>query len=47
MLFGMLGRLLRAVARFTSGDARDDLEHVGGELVRLEGRARQDPASSR
>jgi len=47
MLLGWIGRWMQAVARFRSGEARADLEHVGAELVRLDRRPRQPPATSR
>ena len=47
MFLGLLGRVMKALARFRTGEARADLEHVGDELVRLDRRARQPPATSR
>jgi hypothetical protein len=47
MIVGMLGRALRAVARLTRGESGADLDHVGAELVRLERRRAQPPATSR
>ena len=47
MLLGLLGRLMKAMARFRSGEARADLDHVGDELVRLDRRRPQPRATSR
>jgi len=47
MLLGLIGRLLKALARLRPGDARADLEHVGDELVRLDQRRPQRRATSR
>ena len=47
MLLGWIGRLMKAIARFRSGEARADLEHVGDELLRLDRRRAQPPATSR
>jgi hypothetical protein len=47
MILGLIGRLMKAMARFRSGDARTDLERVGDELVRLDRRRPQTPATSR
>ena len=47
MLLGVLGRLMKAVAKIRGGDAGSDLEHVGDELVRLDRRRPQPPATSR
>ena len=47
MFLGLLGHLMKAVARLRRGDERADLEHVGDELVRLDRRPRQPPATSR
>jgi hypothetical protein len=47
MILGLVGRILRAMARFTPGDAGQDLDHVGGELIRLDRRAPPPPATSR
>ncbi len=41
MLVGLLGRLLRVVARFTPGEAGRDLDHFAQELVRLDRRGAQ------
>ncbi|HXQ79015.1 MAG: hypothetical protein WB788_02525 [Thermoplasmata archaeon] len=47
MIVGLIGRLFRAVGRLHVADGGDDLEHVGNELVRLEGRRSQRPVTSR
>jgi hypothetical protein len=47
MLLGLLGRAMKALARLRTGEARADLEHVGDELVRLDRRTPQRPATSR
>ncbi|HYB62800.1 MAG TPA: hypothetical protein VEE86_00020 [Thermoplasmata archaeon] len=47
VLLGLIGRILKALARLRSGDARADLEHVGDELVRLDQRGPQRGATSR
>lgn len=47
MLLGLIGRLMKVLARFRSGDERADLEHVGDELVRLDRRHPQLRATSR
>lgn len=47
MLLGILGRAMKALARFRTGEARADLEHVGDELVRLDRRGRQGTTNSR
>ncbi len=47
MLLGVLGRLMKALAHVRTGEARTDLEHVGEELVRLDRRRPQPPATSR
>jgi len=45
MLLGLIGRLMKVMARFRSGDARTDLDHVGDELVRLD-RLRPQPRTT-
>lgn len=47
MLLGVIGRAMKALARFRTGEARSDLEHVGEELVRLDRRRPQPPTTSR
>lgn len=47
MLLGLIGRVMKVLARFRSGEARRDLEHVGDELVRLDRRPPQARATSR
>jgi hypothetical protein len=47
MLLGLIGRAMKALARLRSGEARDDLDHVGDELVRLDRRPVQPPTTSR
>jgi hypothetical protein len=47
VLLGLIGRAFRLLARFTDGEARRDLAHVGDELVRLDRRPPQAPATSR
>jgi len=47
VIVGLFGRLFRAVARLHRSEATADLDHVGAELVRLERRRAQRPATSR
>ena len=47
MLLGLIGRAMKALARFHPGDSSADLEHVGEELVRLDRRRPQPPTTSR
>ena len=47
MIVGWVGRIFRLLARFGSGDVRSDLDHVGAELLRLERRRAQRPATLR
>ena len=47
MIVGLVGRLFRAVARVRSSEGSAELDHVGAELLRLEERRAQRPASSR
>jgi hypothetical protein len=47
VLLGLIGRAMKVLARFRSGEARADLDHVGDELVRLDRRPAQAPATSR
>lgn len=47
MLFRLIGQLMKVAATFRSGEARDDLAHLGDELVRLDRRQAQPRASSR
>jgi hypothetical protein len=44
---GLVGRLMKAFARFRAGEARSDLEHVGDELIRLDRRRPQPATTSR
>ena len=47
MIVGLVGRTFRALAVWRSGEAAEDLDHVGAELVRLEARRAQRPVTSR
>ncbi len=47
MIVGLIGRAFRAVARVERSERGADLAHVGDELVRLEARRAQRPATSR
>lgn len=47
MIVGWLGRVFRAVARVRATDGSVDLDHVGGEMVRLEQRRVQRASSPR
>jgi len=47
MLLGLIGRAMKFLARFRTGEARSDLEHVGDELVRLDRRPAQRPVTAR
>jgi hypothetical protein len=47
MIVGAIGRCFRAVARLRPGEPGRDLDLVGAELVRLERRIPQRPATSR
>jgi len=47
MILGLLGRLMKAVAKLRGGDAASDLAHVGDELVRLDRSRAQPPTTSR
>jgi hypothetical protein len=47
MILGILGRLMQLVARLGPAGSREDLRHVGEELVRLDRWRRQPPATSR
>jgi len=47
MWLGLMGRAMKAIAHVRTGEARADLEHVADELVRLDRRPAQPPATSR
>jgi hypothetical protein len=47
VIVGLIGRAFRSIARLRPSETSDDLDHVGRELVRLEGRRAQRPVSSR
>jgi hypothetical protein len=47
MLLAWIGRVFRAASRFGPVETAKDLDHVGEELIRLDARPRQPPATSR
>lgn len=47
MIAGLIGRAFRSLAALRRGDAGDDMDQVGAELLRLERRSPQAPTTSR
>ena len=47
MIVALIGRAFRALARVRPSEGSAELDHVGAELLRLEARRAQRPASSR
>ena len=47
MIVDLVGRAFRVIARLRPSEGSADLDHVGAELLRLEARRAQRPASSR
>ena len=47
MIVGAVGRVFRVLARLRPSESAGDLDHVGQELLRLEARRAQRPATSR
>jgi len=47
VIVALVGRVFRVLARLYPTEGSEDLDHVGAELLRLEGRRVQRPVSSR